>query len=408
MGKNIGYIKAGISGILLSVSVLATGVGSLAYADVETEITKQELANELQAYYENRLAAFNKDYEGVESTFLVTGLVIEENEARERGLKEYEASIGAEFIDVKCNVVVEHIKTTEDGFDVNLHENVSVYYQYGENGPVDFFSFGTEHCVQIEKTGSEYKIARDYYDECMISNVDTYENIPDQEIEAETDIQSDIALLAASESNGYSGYSAGKAIAYADKYAQSVNSAYGEMTDGNGNNMDCANFVSQCLEAGEVAYTGSNYSSDWYFAKSQKQGSYAWVNVEKFDAFWRNYGLTRSKATVLSLLPGNPFYWLPDSSGHGHLMFCVGYNAAGVPIYNAHNPNAYHVLYTAVSSKTLYTMQFVSKCTSHTYSSFYGINTIYHYKVCSKCGYTVYTKHTFSNGKCTVCGVNQT
>lgn len=307
MSKNKIQLKVAVLGILLSVGVLAAGIRNFAFADAGIELTEQELASALQVYYEMRLAVFNKEYEHIESPFAVSDLVADENEARQKGLKEYEMNIGAEFIDVKCDVVVNDIEIMEYGLEIDLHENVSVYYQYGKNGPVDFFSFGTEHCVQLEREGNEYKIARDYYDEGMISNVDTYEGNSDQEVGTETDIQSGIDILAVSGSSGYSGYNAGKAIAYADKYAQSVNQTYGVMTDADGNNMDCANFVSQCLEAGGVAYTGSSYSKDWYFLKNQKQGSEAWVNVEKFDAFWRNYGLTRSRVTSLSLLPGNSF-----------------------------------------------------------------------------------------------------
>lgn len=88
-------------------------------------------------------------------------------------------------------------------------------------------------------------------------------------------------------------------------------------------------------------------------------------------------------------------------------MICVGYNVAGVPIFDAHNDSKYHAPYTELTGKKLFTIYFVQNCTSHTYFLFYGVNEIYHYKVCSTCGYTVYTKHSFSNGKCTVCGMTQ-
>lgn len=135
--------------------------------------------------------------------------------------------------------------------------------------------------------------------------------------------ESDLYEAAAS---GYT-YTPAKAAAYADKYWKNYNRSYKEYRG-----VDCANFVSQCLYAGGMPKT-----DDWY------PQSVNWINVMGHIRHFKAYGtfLTASNANVAY---GNPVYY--DWNGNGvydHVGICVGKNASGMPVVDAHTSNVYHV-----------------------------------------------------------------
>lgn len=82
-------------------------------------------------------------------------------------------------------------------------------------------------------------------------------------------------------------------------------------------------------------------------------------------------------------------------------MFIVGTNANGKIIYNAHNNDAYHCLYTPSSS--LKTIEFV-----HSYS-YSDLNLYTHTKTCAVCNEKAAETHSWADAKpsgyyCTICG----
>ena len=122
-------------------------------------------------------------------------------------------------------------------------------------------------------------------------------------------------------------YKAAAAAAYADKYWKNYNRTYREYRG-----VDCANFVSQCLYAGGMPRT-----SDWY------PGSVNWINVMGHIRHFREYG-TFMTAVNSAVFKGNPVYY--DWNGNGtydHVAICVGTNASGMPVVDAHTNNVYHV-----------------------------------------------------------------
>ena len=134
------------------------------------------------------------------------------------------------------------------------------------------------------------------------------------------------AQLYAAASGTYT-YKAAAAAAYADKYWKNYNRKYREYRG-----VDCANFVSQCLNAGGLPRT-----SDWY------PESVNWINVTGHIRHFKAYGsfMTASDACVSK---GNPVYY--DWNGNGtydHVALCVGKNASGMPVVDAHTNNVYHV-----------------------------------------------------------------
>lgn len=122
-------------------------------------------------------------------------------------------------------------------------------------------------------------------------------------------------------------YTPARAAAYADQYWKNYNRSYREYRG-----VDCANFVSQCLFAGGMPKT-----DDWY------PQSVNWINVMGHIRHFKSYGtfLTASDSRVRK---GNPVYY--DWNGNGtydHVGICVGTNASGMPVVDAHTNNVYHV-----------------------------------------------------------------
>ena len=122
-------------------------------------------------------------------------------------------------------------------------------------------------------------------------------------------------------------YSPAKAVAYADKYWSNYNRSYKEYRG-----VDCANFVSQCLFAGGMPTT-----DDWY------PQSVNWINVMGHIRHFKEYGSFMTAANT-NVRVGNPVYY--DWNGNGvydHVGLCVGTNASGMPVVDAHTSNVYHV-----------------------------------------------------------------
>lgn len=146
----------------------------------------------------------------------------------------------------------------------------------------------------------------------------------------------------------YSGYNADKAIAYANKYWKHYNRNYHEYVG-----LDCCNFVSQCLSAG-----GLPHDSTWF------PNSVAWINVPATRRHHVQYGMMVT-ADNTSVRRGNPVYY--DWQGDGvydHTAICVGTNASGIPVVNAHTTNVYHAPWKLASGATRQTLLLNAKATS--------------------------------------------
>lgn len=122
-----------------------------------------------------------------------------------------------------------------------------------------------------------------------------------------------------------------KAVAYAKKYWKNYNSSYPDW------DADCANFVSQCLYAGEKtmrhSYPKIDDSRNWFSYGSKKepsQVSSTWRGANMFKWHW----VSRSYA-----------YKDFDLSKNGELSRLYNYAQAGYPIsFLNSKDNAYHTL----------------------------------------------------------------
>lgn len=220
--------------------------------------------------------------------------------------------------------------------------------------------YSTVHDIVMEKDNDEITIISDSYDESLILGVvstDYVENIGSSLasissvlVENEFDVEKINTEFASSISgksiSSTTSYNVNKAIEYADTYVihsyisedggqdkSYYNSAFPKYSS------DCCNYVSQCLLAG-----GLCTDSEWYSSSVAYQDSNAWRRVSYLVPYLKEKYTDLSEdesvsATNSSVFPGNPVY----TNSYGHIMICVGYNASGIPILNAHTNDAYHV-----------------------------------------------------------------
>jgi len=169
-------------------------------------------------------------------------------------------------------------------------------------------------------------------------------------------------------------YSAAKATAYADTYWSSYNTTYYK-TEYNGTTcVDCANFVSQAIYAGEGKNppdtsgmgTGGNYYTDWYYVFNNPpgtqngSGSYPWINVQGQMSFIRNnasqvgpYGVL---TTFTNVTAGDPVYISQDSTrDHEGIIITKGSSLSTTTI-DAHCTNRHHY---ALSNWATFTPEYV-------------------------------------------------
>ncbi len=170
---------------------------------------------------------------------------------------------------------------------------------------------------------------------------------------------------------------------------------------------DCVNYVSQCLHEGGIPFDEDNgrnngSGSQWWSTPGVKifdgwdsnvspedssaepgsLSSITWRSTKYFVLYWTN----EEQGVVSRLInksnpivyPGNPVYYLYDNGEKGHAAICVGYNAAGQPIFNAHNRDVYHVLlnYVTSSSYNAYTLDFVGSSSQNLPSSAYDFGVL--------------------------------
>ena len=342
---------------------------------------------------------------------------------RSDAITQMKQRIGASFVDVQFSFSVDNGKFEGTGYRTSFTEEFKVFYQYPDDSSINELVFSAKHDVRFDESNC---LIEDVFDETFSTGYTSSgaDSIPDgMPIEykkqvAERERADSLPLLRFTQSN----YNATAAINYSNTYALSNNPIYPSY---NGSGVsDCANYVSQCLHAGGIAYIGvNNYLNGWYAvtAPSTPDSSYPWCNVDGFVSFWNNHGYSSvaangSNSNLANCIPGNPIYWLngPGSSFSGHLMLCVGYDSMAIPVINAHsNTIGQYVSSMPISnysSHVLYT--FLFKTCSHTTSITYTHKTLQsHVRNCGACGNKKIEAHSWVTHstyiQCSKCGYIQ-
>lgn len=136
-----------------------------------------------------------------------------------------------------------------------------------------------------------------------------------------------------------------EAAAYADRWWKDGNPEF-ETFD-----VDCTNYVSQCLFAGEapINYTGKRETGWWYkgFNGTQEWWSYSWAvsdSLQRYLSGSRSYGL---RAEVVErpeqLMLGDVIQYDWDGNGlYQHSTIVTAFDAGGMPLVNARTVSSRH------------------------------------------------------------------
>lgn len=126
------------------------------------------------------------------------------------------------------------------------------------------------------------------------------------------------------------------AVKYAERWWNSYNPAYQKF------DVDCTNYVSQCLRAGGAPMRGApNRGNGWWY---QDSWSYSWAVAHSLR--WYLSGSTaglkgKEVETAGELIPGDVICY--DFAGDGrwdHNTIVVARDAYGMPLVNAHTDNS--------------------------------------------------------------------
>lgn len=134
-------------------------------------------------------------------------------------------------------------------------------------------------------------------------------------------------------------YNRAAAVQYAETWWNGTNPRYIEFE------VDCTNFVSQCLFAGGLPmdYTGKRESGWWYRGKSggQELWSYSWAVANSLPRYLLGSGRARQVRSPAELSYGDVICYDWDGDGRWqHNVLITGLDMNGMPLVNAHTYNA--------------------------------------------------------------------
>lgn len=137
-------------------------------------------------------------------------------------------------------------------------------------------------------------------------------------------------------------YNRNKVVQYAETWWQTPNPKYEEFE------VDCTNFVSQCLFAGgaPMDYTGKRDLGWWYAGKrgNQELWSFSWAVANSLQSFLAHSrkGLHGHEVhDPHELQPGDTICYDWDGDGrYQHNVVVTGKDANGMPLVNAHTYNS--------------------------------------------------------------------
>lgn len=274
---------------------------------------------------------------------MLSSRIFTQEQARSQKIEEEYRREGIRVTDVECSISVKERNAADSAWKAKVYEWVSVCYETARGS--DVMGYGVWHDVTFDETGLVSHLwAGDLYEEDCVGMTCP----SDQERKLQDAEPVGMDGLFTEELRSYlgaaaKGYNASLAVAYADQYALSYNSAYSNYNSIGG---DCANFVSQCLHAGGLSMTDGwfwksydNRSSSWTYCPSQVK----WMS--------ENVGKMIENPTNEQVTAGNPVYYYSKSSDrYSHAAICVGVNSGGVPVVDAHNNDRYRVPWTLGSN----------------------------------------------------------
>ncbi|MBB6451758.1 hypothetical protein HNQ94_000179 [Salirhabdus euzebyi] len=134
-------------------------------------------------------------------------------------------------------------------------------------------------------------------------------------------------------------YDRRKAVQYAERWWNDYNPDYHKF------DVDCTNYISQCLHAGGAAMWGEpNRSKGWWYNGTNWSYSWSVANAMRWYLSGAHQGLTAiEKEHATDLMPGDVICY--DFEGDGkwnHTTIVVAKDGNGEPLVNAHTENSRH------------------------------------------------------------------
>lgn len=137
-------------------------------------------------------------------------------------------------------------------------------------------------------------------------------------------------------------YDADKAVAYAEEWWNDYNPAFPHFE------VDCTNFISQCLFAGGMLMHGAPARGQgWWYVNNN--WSFSWSVAHSH--YWYLTGLAQvgeisQVRTAPELYPGDIIcYDFEGNNRWDHTTIVVAKNERGEPLVNAHTDNSWHRLW---------------------------------------------------------------
>lgn len=127
------------------------------------------------------------------------------------------------------------------------------------------------------------------------------------------------------------------AVKYANRWWNSYNPAYRKF------DVDCTNYVSQCLHAGGAPMTGSpNRGQGWWYGTSSWSFSWAVAHSLRWYLSGSTSGLKgKEMGAATELIPGDVIcYDFEDDGNWNHNTIVVAKDQNGEPLVNAHTSNS--------------------------------------------------------------------
>lgn len=235
---------------------------------------------------------------------------------------------------VKCKTIIRNIQIlSEDRAKVDLVLNNYLWKLYHIDH--HFFEQEDEQCHQIrlqEKNGNWY-IESDF-----LIGSEGSGNIRQMEPQG----QEDPVNLDLSANQGSGSYNRAKVKRYAEIWWNQYNPTYPKFE------VDCTNYVSQCLHAGGLPMEFSKNRSTGWWVQGKANWSYSWSVANSLMIYLaggnpqkRRKAELKSSADQLMVGDVICYDWNGDGN-YQHNTIVVSKDANGMPLVNAHTTNSRH------------------------------------------------------------------
>lgn len=311
--------------------------------------TNEEIQDVLEDYFQQRCTALvSGDTDIVKGQFDLSSKYgkwsYEHEVMRIKYIKDWSLARQAKIAECDTKLKIFSIKGEKTVVKVYLSDITRMAYAYNdqEDGPLNEFSFGTRHSINLINKNGKWYVTVDWYSDPL------EDTIPESQQPAVADVME-------TETTAYTWvkYNRAKAVEYADKYCGAnfyledgykYNKKYRSYADLGG---DCANFASQVLcdsESGGVRMGGG-----WLYKNGEASAS--WVNAGAFTYSLLNSGRAKlvSKGKfekvinfTKSISPGDIVAY-QKKGDIVHVSVVTAIDSAGTPLVNSHTNDRYHV-----------------------------------------------------------------